>query len=96
MSVSRSRIGALRRLCDAATDNARSVSTYTLPSLKYAYNALEPHIDERTMTVSYCDWTEHFTFLEDNSSIDESVILTIIAFVPGAPYASSSNICFQP
>lgn len=31
----------------------RSVSTFTLPDLKYGYDALEPHFDEKTMTVSY-------------------------------------------
>lgn len=32
---------------------ARSVSTFALPELKYGYAALEPHFDEKTMTVSF-------------------------------------------
>lgn len=44
---------ATRLLCNTAAPATRSVSTFTLPELKYAYAALEPHFDEKTMTVGY-------------------------------------------
>lgn len=39
------------RLFAKAAPAARSVSTFSLPELKYGYAALEPHFDEKTMTV---------------------------------------------
>lgn len=36
---------------------------FTLPKLKYAYNALEPHIDARTMEIHY---TKHHQAYTDN------------------------------
>lgn len=56
------RAGALRLLTRTAPSTrslssgtpspaARSVSTFSLPDLKYGYAALEPYFDEKTMTV---------------------------------------------
>src|SRR5690606_685718 len=33
--------------------NRRSIMAYTLPSLPYAFDALEPHIDARTMEIHH-------------------------------------------
>lgn len=50
-----SRAGPLARSLsqDVSSTAARSVSTFSLPDLKYGYASLEPHFDEKTMTV--CD-----------------------------------------
>ncbi len=41
---------AMRRVA-SRSPGARPLSTYALPTLKYKYDALEPHIDATTMQV---------------------------------------------
>lgn len=67
MSKLRQGLSALRRFSDAAAVNSRSVSTFTLPPLKYAYDALEPHIDEKTMTVHHT--RHHQTYVSNLNGV---------------------------
>jgi Fe-Mn family superoxide dismutase len=62
---------------------------YTLPALPYAYNALEPHIDEQTMTIHHTK--HHQTYVDklndaikgtDIESNDVEALLRNFASVP--------------
>lgn len=43
---------AMRRVANSGVYR-RELSTYALPTLKYKYDELEPHIDATTMQVRY-------------------------------------------
>ncbi|HEY5551188.1 MAG TPA: superoxide dismutase [Opitutaceae bacterium] len=60
-------LGGLANRADAQTPAAAPADppAFSLPPLGYAYNALEPHIDARTMEIHY---TKHHNAYVDNSN----------------------------
>lgn len=54
-------------LATAAGAGSRNVSTYVLPPLKYKYDALEPHIDGKTMQIHHT--RHHQTYVSSLNGI---------------------------
>ena len=48
--------------------------TYSLPSLPYAYNALEPHISEKTMTLHHTKHHEAYVN-GSNAALDRKSVV---------------------
>jgi Fe-Mn family superoxide dismutase len=46
-------VGGVRRQIEHSFNDKEPVMAYTLPDLPYAYDALEPHIDARTMEIHH-------------------------------------------
>lgn len=47
------------------------MTAYTLPELGYAFNALEPHIDEQTMNIHYSK--HHQTYVNNANAVRETL-----------------------
>lgn len=77
------------KIDSVSDDTGRSV-VFTLPPLPYAFNALEPYIDERTMTIHHDKHHAGYTkklnaALEGNATFEGMDILTIFANLDGSP-----------
>jgi len=65
--------------------------TYTLPTLSYAYEALEPHFDARTMEIHHA--RHHQTYINNlnaalaDAGIDQTPVETLIADLEALPDA---------
>ena len=69
--------------------------TFELPALPYAYNALEPHIDARTMEIHYSKHHAAYTTNLNNAikgtEWENKTILEILASISKAPIAIRNN-----
>ncbi len=71
--------------------------TYTLPELPYAYDALEPHIDEQTMRIHH---TKHHNgyvtklnkALENHSDFQQYTIEYLLRYIHRAPETIKTSI----
>lgn len=71
--------------------------TFTLPALAYAYNALEPHIDARTMEIHHTKHHQTYisklnTALEREPSLKGKTLEQLLSNIKGTPDAVRSDI----
>ncbi len=69
--------------------------SFKLPSLKYDYNALEPHIDSRTMEIHHTKhhgaYTEKLNGAAENTELSDKSIDDIMANISRHPVAVRNN-----
>ncbi|MDQ8731945.1 superoxide dismutase [Bradyrhizobium sp. LHD-71] len=76
---------------------AAPTGPFKLPSLGYAYNALEPHIDARTMEIHYTRHHQAYVnslnnFAKDNPQIAEKPMTEVLANLNAVPEAIRTGV----